>query len=230
MTSAKTHPNSVMLSCKDCKASVAFYRDVLGFELKESWPNEDKPQWANVVLDGQSVMLGQNPTDQEADECGHGSPDRIAFWSAQGKAFNAAVSAGRSPGLGAAFYIAVPDVDAYHETLIGKGCTPLLTPQTQFYGIRDIVVEDPSGYHLVIYSQALMTQCGSCGMPLTDAVEGQMYCEHCTDDSGHLHPYEAILEGTIQGYFMGMQHMERAEAEVAAKDHLAKMPAWALRD
>jgi catechol 2,3-dioxygenase-like lactoylglutathione lyase family enzyme len=230
MSSPVTHPNSVMLSCKDCKQSVAFYRDVLGFELKEAWPDADKPAWANLVLDGQSIMLGQNPTDEEADACGHGPPDRLAFWREQGKAFNALSASGGSPGLGAAFYIAVPDVDAFHETLKGRGCTPLLEPVTQFYGIRDIVVEDPSGYHLVIYSQAQMTQCGSCGMPLTDAKEGQMYCEHCTDDSGHLHPYEAILEGTIQGYFMGMQGMERAQAELAAREHLAKMPAWSMRE
>jgi hypothetical protein len=54
-----------------------------------------------------------------------------------------------------------------------------------------------------------------------------MYCEHCTTDAGKLKPFVEVLEGTIQGYFMGMQNMERAEAEVAAKEHLAKMPAWA---
>ncbi|MFT7486989.1 MAG: hypothetical protein ACI9F9_002847, partial [Candidatus Paceibacteria bacterium] len=76
------------------------------------------------------------------------------------------------------------------------------------------------------YSPIQMTSCQSCGVPLADAIEGQMYCEHCTDDRGQLHPFEAILEGTITGYFMGMQKMERAAAEVAAKEHLLKMPAW----
>ena len=46
-------------------------------------------------------------------------------------------------------------------------------------------------------------------------------------DAGKLKPYTAVLEGTIQGDFMGMQTMERAAAEVAANEHLAKMPAWA---
>ena len=55
-------------------------------------------------------------------------------------------------------------------------------------------------------------------------------CDYCTDDEGKLQPYEAILEGTISGYFMGMQNMKRAEAEVAAKEHLAKMPAWKCRE
>jgi hypothetical protein len=35
-----------------------------------------------------------------------------------------------------------------------------------------------------------------------------------------------VLEGTITGYFMGMQKMERSEAEKAAREHLATMPAW----
>ena len=38
-----------------------------------------------------------------------------------------------------------------------------------------------------------------------------------------------VFEGTVAGYFMAMQKLERAEAEVAAKEHLAKMPAWVGR-
>jgi hypothetical protein len=53
-----------------------------------------------------------------------------------------------------------------------------------------------------------------------------MYCDYCTDEEGKLRSFEDVLEGTIQGYFMGMQKMERGEAEVAAKEMLAKMPAW----
>ena len=60
-----------------------------------------------------------------------------------------------------------------------------------------------------------------------DAKPGAMYCDYCTDDGGQLRPFEDILEGTITGYFMGMQKMERGPAEAAAKEHLAKMPAWA---
>ncbi len=218
-------PNAVMLSCRDCAASVAFYRDVLGFELEQSWPDEAAPQWANLLMDGQSIMLGQNPSEEEAASCGHGPEDRLAFWRDNARAFHAA----DRPGVGVAFYIRVPDVDAYHAALVERGTTPLLGPMNQFYGLRDIVVADPDGYQLVFYTPIKMSECQSCGMPLADAQPGQMYCGHCTDDAGNLHPYEAILEGTIQGYFMGMRGMERAEAETAAKEHLAKMPAWVGR-
>jgi len=49
------------------------------------------------------------------------------------------------------------------------------------------------------------------------------------DAKGQLKPYEQVFEGTVTGYFMGMQKMARKEAEKAAREHLAKMPAWANR-
>ena len=64
--------------------------------------------------------------------------------------------------------------------------------------------------------------CESCGMTIDDGT----YCEHCTDDKGALRSFEQVFEGTVTGYFMGMQQMPRDEAEQAAKEHLSKMPAW----
>jgi hypothetical protein len=92
------------------------------------------------------------------------------------------------------------------------------------------MILDPDGYRLMMYSYIQMSECQSCGMPLADAQPGDMYCDHCTDDAGNLRSYEQILEGTIQGYFMGMQGMERAAAEVAAKEHLGNMKAWKCRE
>ena len=100
---------------------------------------------------------------------------------------------------------------------------------SQFYGIRDFVIEDPSGYRLVFYTAIKMTECQSCGMPMKDAKPGEMYCQHCTDESGQLRSYEQVLEGTKRGYFMQMQGMQAAEAETAARDHLSKMKAWTSR-
>ena len=133
------------------------------------------------------------------------------------------------PGAGMMIYLAVEDVDRYHDTIKDRGAKPATAPHTQFYGIRDFAVADPDGYLLVPYTAVAMESCQSCGMPMTDAEPGQMYCQYCTDEQGQLRPYEAVLEGTIQGYFMGMQKMERGPAEAAAKVHLAKMPAWVGR-
>jgi len=103
-------------------------------------------------------------------------------------------------GSGMLVYVRVPNVDNYYETVKSKGAETHTPPISQFYGIRDFVVADPE--------------------------PGQLYCGHCVDESGKLRPYESILEGSIQGYFMGMKKMSREDAEPAAREHLAKMPAW----
>ena len=120
-------------------------------------------------------------------------------------------------------------MDAYDGEIRSRGVEPLRAPQTQFYGLRDLLVRDPDGYLLVFCTPVAMSSCQSCGMPLTDAAPGQMYCAYCTDENGALRPYEDVFEGTVTGYFMGMQKMDRPAAEAAAREHLAKMPAWACR-
>jgi len=208
------HPMSVHFNSRDVSAAVAFYTDVLGFELNNVWPTEGEPQWASVHLNGQTVMVGSMM------EIPEGTPGREFF---QGIYDDHA----KAPGGGVLLYVQVDDVDGYHDEIIDNGGEPACEPKDEFYGLRNFFIADPDGYRLAFYQPITMTSCQSCGMPLTDAVEGQMYCQYCTDDEGQLKPYEQVLEGTITGFFMGMQKMERAQAEVAAREHLAKMPAWA---
>jgi catechol 2,3-dioxygenase-like lactoylglutathione lyase family enzyme len=224
MTEIQQYPLSVMLTCKDPKKSVAFYRDILGFTVKECWPDEENPHWANMVLDRQSVMLGCAPTEEACDGK-EMTREQTEWWTSVRKDIE-----GNTPGAGLFLYVMVDDVDAYYEQVRKRGGEPRLAPQDQFYGIRDFAMQDPDGYRLLFYKAIAMSSCQSCGMPLKEATPGQMYCAYCMDEGGKLRPYEQILEGTIQGYFMGMMKMERAEAEKAAKEHLAKMPAWAMRD
>jgi catechol 2,3-dioxygenase-like lactoylglutathione lyase family enzyme len=225
MSTPKGHyPLAISLTSKDMSKSVAFYRNVLGFELETIWPDADQPMWANLVLDRQSVMLGMAMTAEQLKTCSHGTPEQIAMFqrSAEEQAKNRF-------GVGVTTYVEVPDVDAFHERVKSKGGRPLTGPTTQFYGLRDFAIEDPDGYRLNFYTNVKLDSCQSCGMPLTDAKPGQMYCGYCTDQAGKLKPYETVFEGTVQGYFMGMKKMPRAEAEKAAREHLAKMPAWAAR-
>ncbi len=218
---------SIMFTVQDMPTSLAFYRDTLGFEMKESWPDEAHPMWCNLLLEGQSVMLGSLPAEGDDMECaGHGGePDAAEKWALG--LYRAARS--HPLGVGSFVYIEVADVDAFHAAVCARGAMPHYEPKTQFYAIRDFAIDDPNGYHLVFHTPVSMTSCQSCGMPLTEAVEGQMYCQHCTDDSGKLHSYEAIFEGTVTGYFMGMRSMSREDAEAAATEHLSKMPAWVAR-
>lgn len=212
------------LTCKDMRASVAFYRDTLGFEMKESWPDEREPLWCNMLLHGQSVMLGAAMDPDAVDALCSQDPGEAALHRALAQRFRE-----HPAGVGVSFYLEVPDVDAFDREVRGRGAKPLREPKTQFYGIRECLLDDPDGYRLVFFAPVALSSCQSCGMPLADARPGQMYCGHCTDEHGRLRPYEHVLEGTVSGYFMGMQKLDRKRAEAAAKEHLAKLPAWAGR-
>lgn len=215
---------SIALTCRDMKKSVAFYKGKLGFHMKESWPDASEPMWCNMVLNGQSVMLGAAmPPDQVASMCGD---DEVGA-KIHGKAAEAFQK--NKAGVGVTIYLMVDDVDAWDATLRKKGVKPLREVKTQFYGIRECLVDDPDGYRLTFFTPVAMESCQSCGMPLADAQPGQMYCGYCTDEKGVLRPYEQVFEGTVTGYFMGMQKMARKDAEKAAKEHLARMPAWTGR-
>jgi uncharacterized glyoxalase superfamily protein PhnB len=215
---------SVHLTSSDMASSLRFYRDQCSFELKESWPSEEDPQWANLVLHGQSVMIGSVPPEEGLEEMCGGDPDAVRYWRGELEALR-----NNRCGVGVALYVQVPDIDAYASGLRERGVAFEGGPKTQFYGIRELRVNDPSGYVLVFHTPVAMSECQSCGMPLADAAPGQMYCSYCIDEDGKLRPYEQILEGTVTGYFMGMQKMSRADAERAAREHLARMPAWAGR-
>ena len=217
------NPNSVHFTQKDMKAAIAFYRDTLGFKLDECWPDDKEPMWASLSMDGQTVMIGAAMDPAKMSEhCT--DKDTMRVFEAMAEDWNK-----NKPGVGVQTYIMVPDVDAFFEGVKARGGKTITRPTSQFYGLRDFMIEDPSGHRLNLYTNIKLSSCQSCGMPLTDGKPGQMYCGYCTDESGKLKPYEAVLEGTIQGYFMGMKKMPRAEAEKAAKEHLAGMPAWKMR-
>jgi uncharacterized glyoxalase superfamily protein PhnB len=214
-------PNCVMLTVPDMAASIRFYSDICGFEVTESWPAGDSPMWANLVLGRQSIMLGVPMDPDDVPAMCPDEPLEQAWHEGIAREFQE-----HKAGVGAYFYIMVEDVDTYHAQVVDRGGKPATEPKSQFYGLRVFGIQDPSGYRLLFYSPLQMDNCQSCGMPLADAEPGVIYCQHCTDDSGKLRPYEQVLEGTIRGYFMGAQKMERERAEVAAKEYLAQMPAW----
>lgn len=213
-------PLSVLLQTKDMRQSMAFLRDVLGFTFDMAWPDGPEPVWANFHLDNQSVMLGAVTSKEAANSMCAGDAEAMVEANRIREAM-----AKHPAGIGVVIYMKVADVDAYHATLRDRGVKTLSTPKTQFYGQRDFSVRDPNGYQFTFYSPVSLSSCQSCGMPLADK-KGAMYCQHCTDAKGHLKPFERVLEGTTVGYFMGMKKLPRAEAEKAARAHLASMPAW----
>jgi uncharacterized glyoxalase superfamily protein PhnB len=141
------HPNAIQLTVASVPRAVRFYEEKLGFKMVESFPPE-KPVWANVVLDGQSLMLGELPSLQEARALGM-DQEEIELLKQDARAF-----ARGTPGVGAAYYVQVADVDAFARRLKKRRVKPLLPPKTQFYGIRDVQLVDLDGYRLVFYSPA----------------------------------------------------------------------------
>jgi uncharacterized glyoxalase superfamily protein PhnB len=224
MTSEDRSGMSVALTCKDMSASVAFYKDKLGFRMKESFPEQGTPMWCNMVLDGQSVMLGAAMDPDSVEGMCAGDAEATPLYRRAAERFKQ-----HPAGVGMTIYLQVDDVDEFDAEIRAKGVKPPLTPRSQFYGIRELHVEDPDGYRLTFFHPIAMETCQSCGMPLADAEPGQMYCSYCTDEKGKLKPYEQVFEGTVTGFFMGMQKLARPQAEAAAKEHLAQMPAWVMR-
>jgi uncharacterized glyoxalase superfamily protein PhnB len=139
-------PNSVHLAVESVKKSIKFYREKLGFELRNCFPDEKKPVWASLVLGGQVVMVGAAPSPEVMKKFG-ASKDEIDLAKKDGKAF-----AKRPHGVGVHVYLLVPDVDALAKSLKKKKATIVMPPKTQFYGIRELMIEDLDGYRLVLYT------------------------------------------------------------------------------
>jgi uncharacterized glyoxalase superfamily protein PhnB len=222
MASTPHNAIAVGFTVTDMQKSIKYYRDQLGFTLSECWPDEKTAMWCNMMLGNQSVMFGAAMKPEQATEMCGGDSAAGKFWKSKAEEYQKSAH-----GVGVNVYIHVDDVDKYYAQVTKKGAKANLEPKSQFYGLRDFVVSDPDGYTLTFYQNIVMSSCQSCGMPLTDAAPGQMYCQYCTDEKGKLRPYESVFEGTVTGYFMQMQKMPRKDAETAAREHLKKMPAWA---
>lgn len=125
------------LYVKDVQKSLAFYRDVLGFEVRGEWTPDGQPtSWGYVALNDCEVMFGSLHSAYEG--------------------MYALAPEERAPleqnrwGVGVTVYFrhAVPDVDAYCEQVKAAGGTIARGPETAPYGWRMFFVRDPDGYLL----------------------------------------------------------------------------------
>ncbi len=111
-----------ILGVKDIEASIAFYRDNLGFNLGVTMPGADgKTNFAIVDLGGK-VMIGLSLDHQTAQR-----------------------------GNGVVFMAYVPDeqnIDSYYDDVQKRG-TAITTPiKTEYWGDRVFELKDPDGYLL----------------------------------------------------------------------------------
>jgi hypothetical protein len=71
--------------------------------------------------------------------------------------------------------------------------------------------------------------CHSCAMPLNEETRAPNtnFCKHCVDDTGNVHPREAIQAGIAQWFKSWQPDIDDAEAQHRASFYLKSMPHWA---
>lgn len=114
----------------DAEASIAFYRDLLGFEVRNDVGYQNM-RWITVGPAGQpgtSVVLHPPVADP-----GVSDEERQTVLELMAK------------GAYGALTLATPNLDATFEALAAAGADVVQEPADQPYGVRDCAVRDPSG-------------------------------------------------------------------------------------
>jgi len=122
--------DSSMLPHNDPEATIAFYRDTLGFEVRNDVGYQGM-HWITVGPAGQpdtSIVLYPPQATPGITE---DEQRMIAEMMAKGTF--------------ASINLAVDDVDAAFAELQGRGAEVVQEPTDQPYGVRDCAVRDPSG-------------------------------------------------------------------------------------
>jgi uncharacterized glyoxalase superfamily protein PhnB len=198
---------SPTLAVRNMKQTIQFYRDSLGFKIGMAFPDADNPEYADLSKDGMVLMF------IPAKNVGIGGKEKL--------------------GIGVNLYMQIDgDIDEYYRELKNKGINVVADIKDEPYGIRDFTVEDINGYKLTFnqVSEAVKS-CMSCGMPMTKPEDfgggnpENLYCVYCSNPDGSLKSHQEVLEGMVNLMMMS-QKMDRQTAEIAAKERMAKMPAW----
>jgi uncharacterized glyoxalase superfamily protein PhnB len=114
------------LTVNDINASIAWYRDVLGFVVMDEMMHEGKLLGAAMKAGNVEILLGQDD------------------W-AQGK--------DRSKGVGFRIYcVSVQDIDEIAANIKARGGVLTQEPTDQPWGARDLAVIDPDGFKISISS------------------------------------------------------------------------------
>ena len=119
-------PNLIV---RDVKQSTAFYRDVLGFTIKQTVPEAEPFVFVWLERDGVPVFLN------DVTAAAHDYPDAAML----------------PPGGTAALFFIVSDVDGYHAAVAPKA-NVIMPIKTQFYGMREFAVTDPDG-HIITFAE-----------------------------------------------------------------------------
>ena len=119
-----------LLQVFDMPASIAFYRDILGFEIVNQSSPGPNFGWALLELDGAQLMLN---TAYE-DDARPPAPDPVRLAS----------------HADTTIYFGCPDVDAAYAHLRAKGLD-VKKPSSTSYGFKALSLTDPDGFELCFH-------------------------------------------------------------------------------
>lgn len=109
------------------RRSLAFYRDLLGFEVVSDSGNGDDSGWVWLRLNGCDLMLNdQYESDSVPDE----PPSERVRWHED-----------------TCLYFGCPDTDAAYEYLRSNGID-VKPPFVTSYGMKQLYISDPDNYNL----------------------------------------------------------------------------------
>ncbi len=113
--------NYVIVFVSDMDRSVAFYRDVIGLQLKF-----ESPEWTEFATDGATLALHMSHERAKDDSDSEATP------------------AGRCrPGL------QVPDLDEFHQRMLAHD-VPCIQSPTDVFGSRVAQYRDPDGLEISV--------------------------------------------------------------------------------
>lgn len=116
------------LTVNDIHRSLAFYRDVLGFTLRERWEEDGALKGVEMVAGSVRFWLGQDDWKKGRD---------------------------RAKGQGFRMYCATSqDIDTFAARVKAAGGSVVEEPKDQSWGGRDFAVRDPDGF-LITFSTGL---------------------------------------------------------------------------
>ena len=117
------------LLVRDVKKSTEFYRDVLGFSMGETVPDQEPFVFVWMKRDEVSVFLN------DIHAAAHDYP----------------AAATLQPGGTAALFFVISGVDGYHA-MVAPRANVIMPLKTQFYGMREFAITDPDG-HIITFAE-----------------------------------------------------------------------------
>ncbi|MEV6487659.1 VOC family protein [Actinoplanes sp. NPDC051633] len=129
--------HNTFLPADDPEKSLAFYRDILGFEVRNDVGYGDM-RWITVAPKGQQTSIVLHPP---AVDPGLTDEERRTIAEMMAK------------GSFAAIVLSTPDVDAVFEQVQASGAEVVQEPIDQPYGFRDCAFRDPAGNQVRINQQ-----------------------------------------------------------------------------